>query len=111
MRAPTIFVAVFAFFASTWAAPLVSRDPDPHPPPYVQRGRGGRPTRPQPPKCMSEEDALIVAGNFQQLIQGYTKEMALAALTEDFIDYSSAVSIIINKGAAEPKVKSFTFQS
>ncbi|KXL47726.1 MAG: hypothetical protein FE78DRAFT_87977 [Acidomyces sp. 'richmondensis'] len=103
MHTAVIFIAASAFFASTWAAPLAARDAEPHPPSYAQRGRGVRPSKPKLPKCMSEQDALIVAVNFQQLIQGYTKEMALAALTEDFVDYSSAVSIIVNKGAAEPK--------
>lgn len=51
---------------------------------------------------MSDADATIVASTFQSLIQGYTIEQALAALTEDFVDYSSAVSIVINKGAAVP---------
>ena len=51
---------------------------------------------------MSEEDALIVADTFKSLIRGYTIEQATAALTEDFVDYSSAVSIVINKGAAVP---------
>ena len=51
---------------------------------------------------MTKADADIVAGTFQSLIQGYTIEQALAALTEDFVDYSSAVSIVINKGAAVP---------
>lgn len=110
MHTAVIFIAASAFFASTWAAPLAARDAEPHPPSYAQRGRGVRPSKPKLPKCMSEQDALIVAVNFQQLIQGYTKEMALAALTEDFVDYSSAVSIIVNKGAAEPKVRAFRFQ-
>ena len=52
---------------------------------------------------MSEEDAQVVANTFKSLIRGYTKELAIAALTEDFFDYSSAVSTVINKGAAAPK--------
>ena len=52
--------------------------------------------------CMNRKQAVSVASTFQSLIQGYTLEQALAALTEDFVDYSSAVSIVINKGASEP---------
>ena len=43
-----------------------------------------------------------VAAIFQELIQDYSDELALAALTRDFVDYSSAVSIIINGGDDEP---------
>lgn len=57
----------------------------------------------QPQDCMTREDALKVAGTFQSLIQGYTKEQALAALTPNFLDYSSAVSIIINRGGSGPE--------
>lgn len=54
-------------------------------------------------KCMSREDAINVAGTFQSLIQGYTQEQALAALTPDFVDHTSAVSIIINRGGSGPE--------
>jgi hypothetical protein len=54
-------------------------------------------------QCMSREEALNVAGTFQSLIRGYTKEQALAALTPDFVDHTSAVSIIINRGGSEPE--------
>jgi hypothetical protein len=54
-------------------------------------------------ECMPREDALKVAETFQSLIRGYTKEQALAALTPDFVDHTSAVSIIINKGGSEPE--------
>ena len=53
--------------------------------------------------CMPRADALVVAETFRSIIRGYTKEQALAALTPDFVDYSSAVSIIINKGGSEPE--------
>lgn len=53
--------------------------------------------------CMPKEDAQRVAETFQSIIRGYTKEQALAALTPDFVDYSSAVSIIINRGGSEPE--------
>lgn len=57
----------------------------------------------QQQSCMSREDAIKTAETFQSLIQGYTREEALAALTPDFIDYSSAVSIIINRGGSGPE--------
>jgi len=74
-----------------------------------QRNRGYGGNSQQPPKndsnedCMSRADALNVAGTFQSLIQGYTEEQALAALTPDFMDHSSAVSIIINRGGSGPE--------
>lgn len=52
--------------------------------------------------CMTDDDATTVAETFQSLIQGYTIRQALAALTEDFVDYTSAVSIIINRGGSGP---------
>lgn len=54
-------------------------------------------------ECMPAEDAQRVARTFQSIIRGYTKKQALAALTPDFVDYSSAVSIIINKGGSQPE--------
>jgi len=60
------------------------------------------PAVPKPEKCMTDDEADEVARYFQDLIRGYTIEQALAGLTEDFVDYSSSVSIIINKGAGEP---------
>lgn len=53
--------------------------------------------------CMTDNEASEVAEVFRQIIQGYTIEMAMAALTEDFVDYTSAVSIIVNKGGSAPK--------
>ena len=52
--------------------------------------------------CLSNRDAYQAADIFQELIQNYSDELALEALTEDFVDYSSAVSIIINGGDDEP---------
>lgn len=52
--------------------------------------------------CMSDDDAQDAADIFRLLIQDYSDELALAALTEDFVDYSSAVNIIINGGGEEP---------
>ena len=52
--------------------------------------------------CLSDADAQHAADIFQELIQNYSDELALETLTEDFVDYSSAVSIIINGGDGEP---------
>ncbi len=52
--------------------------------------------------CLSDSDAEEAADIFRELIQNYNDEIALAALTEDFIDYSSAVNIIRNGGDGEP---------
>ena len=48
--------------------------------------------------CMSDSDAQQAADIFQELIQNYSDELALDALSRDFIDYSSSVAIIINGG-------------
>jgi hypothetical protein len=105
MKTSTILAAAFAFASSVVASPT----PGPKPKPVPCRQGVDRPGcvgKPKPKKpcktCMSDKDATIVAQTFQSLIQGYTIEQALAALTEDFVDYSSAVSIVINKGAAVP---------
>ncbi|KAK5175371.1 uncharacterized protein LTR77_000510 [Saxophila tyrrhenica] len=52
--------------------------------------------------CLSDEDAEQAADIFRELIQNYSDELALEALTEDFVDWSSAVSIIMNGGDGEP---------
>lgn len=107
MRTSTIIAAAFAFASAVVASPAPKKGGKPKPV-KCREGvdRPGCVGVPLPPKkcktCMSDEDATIVAGTFQSLIQGYTIEQALAALTEDFVDYSSAVSIVINKGAAVP---------
>ncbi|EGP86359.1 unnamed protein product [Zymoseptoria tritici ST99CH_1A5] len=56
------------------------------------------------PQCLSDEDADQGADIFRQLIQEYSDELALEALTEDFIDYTSAVNIIRNRGNEGPIV-------
>ncbi|KAK3663333.1 hypothetical protein LTR22_005740 [Elasticomyces elasticus] len=63
----------------------------------------GSPVPEVPDQCVNEEDSEVIAEVFRQLIQDYSTTMALNALTEDFIDYSSAVNIIMNKGAQYPK--------
>ncbi|KAK5168215.1 uncharacterized protein LTR77_006784 [Saxophila tyrrhenica] len=109
MRTGTIFAAALAFASSVIATPAPKGKGvgKPKPPPCrAGIDRPGCVGKPKPKKecktCMSEEDAQIVASYFQDLIRGYTIEQALAGLTEDFVDYSSAVSIVINKGAAVP---------
>jgi hypothetical protein len=116
MRTSAILTAVSFFTASTLPAPLAEAEAKASRPQGYGNNRNANQTTagcpntwyggntPKPDWCMSDEDAKITADVFRQLIQGYTKEMAFNALTEDFVDYSSAVSIIINKGAAEPKV-------
>jgi len=58
---------------------------------------------PETAQCLTADDAEQLAEVFRQLIQDYSTELALSALTEDFVDYSSAVNIIMNKGAQYPK--------
>ncbi|KAF2773363.1 hypothetical protein EJ03DRAFT_371290 [Teratosphaeria nubilosa] len=97
MRATTIITVASAIFAtSSIAAPALNADAWR---PNVWRG-GGCQSKIET-KCISDADANITADIFRQLIQCYTKEMALAALTEDFTDYSSAVSILSTKVAAD----------
>jgi len=63
-------------------------------------------------KCLTDEDAQEVASVFQQLIQGYTLELTEEALTVDFVDWSSAVNIIRNRGGEGPNVvNAVTFTS
>lgn len=63
-------------------------------------------------QCLTEDDAQQVADVFRQLIQGYTLELTEEALTEDFVDWSSAVNIIRNRGGEGPNVvNAVTFTS
>ncbi|KAK5729570.1 hypothetical protein LTR17_011873 [Elasticomyces elasticus] len=72
----------------------------------------GSPVPEVPAQCVNEEDSEVIAEVFRQLIQDYSTTMALNALTEDFIDYSSAVNIIMNRGAQYPKnITGATFAS
>lgn len=80
------------------------------PPSYESPSNGTEPTTPgtnttcpaTPTFCINDEQAAAGAEIFRQLIQAYSDELALEALTEDFIDYSSAVNIIRNRGNPEP---------
>lgn len=94
MRAAKYIAAAAAFASSAIAAPApVSNS-------IVQRQANE--TGSYDGVCMTDEEATTVAATFQSLIQGYTIRQALAALTEDFVDYTSAVSIIINRGGSGP---------
>ncbi|KAI5363659.1 hypothetical protein Slin15195_G093120 [Septoria linicola] len=62
------------------------------------------PTVPAPSNCLTDEQAAAGADIFRRLIQDYSDELALEALTEDFVDYSSAVNIIRNRGNEGPFV-------
>jgi hypothetical protein len=63
----------------------------------------GHPWNPKP-QCLTDEDAEEGADIFRQLIQEYSDELALEALTEDFVDWTSAVNIIRNRGNEGPIV-------
>ncbi|KAF7185905.1 hypothetical protein HII31_12778 [Pseudocercospora fuligena] len=67
-------------------------------------GNGTECPAPEPSTCLTEAQAEDAAEIFQSLIRAYTDELALEALTEDFIDYSSAVNIIRNRGNDAPFV-------
>jgi len=56
----------------------------------------------QAPACMNDKAAQQVATNFKDLIAAYSDELADAALTEDFTDYSDAVTELINSGCQGP---------
>jgi hypothetical protein len=47
--------------------------------------------------CMCEADAIQVAKNFGDLISNYSDELAIAALTPDFQDWSESVNTLINE--------------
>ena len=54
--------------------------------------------------CLSAEQAQQASDIFRTLIQEYSDEFALEALTEDFVDWTSAVNIIRNRGNDYPFV-------
>lgn len=58
---------------------------------------------PEAEECLTEEEADQMAEVFRQLIQGYSDEVAMEALTEDFVDYASVVNSLMNRGAQYPK--------
>lgn len=69
------------------------------------KGRGhpyGPPDQQNETQCLTPEQWTAGAEIFRQLITNYSDPFALEALTEDFIDYSSAVNIIRNRGNDYP---------
>ncbi|KAK4497752.1 hypothetical protein PRZ48_010405 [Zasmidium cellare] len=81
------------------------------PTPIPDPGNGTCPT-PVPDNCITDDQANTIADILRQLISGYTLELALEVLTEDFIDYSSAVNIIRNRGNDYPfTVNDLTFEN
>lgn len=62
--------------------------------------------------CITDEQAQQGAKIFQELIQNYTADLALSALTPDFEDYTSSVNIIRNRGNKGPiQVNGISFTS
>lgn len=57
----------------------------------------------KPNMCISPKDVNVTADIFRILIQDYSAQLALDALTEDFVDYASGVNIIMNRGNGVPK--------
>lgn len=115
MRTATIVAFASAFFSVVLAMPTPDAHDDPKGWRYDMkpwsrfRGKG---QKNKDDNCLTSQDADEVAGVFQQLIQGYTLELTNEALTEDFIDYSSAVNIIRNRGGEGPlEVNGVTFSS
>lgn len=109
MRSTTIAIAAAALAATAFAAP------QPHDKPewknqWKGKGYGGwgknHGHKPELNEtfCLTDEQGDAGAEIFRRLIQDYSDEFALEALTEDFIDYSSAVNIIRNRGNEGPFV-------
>lgn len=128
MRTAAIFVAASALVSSVMAvpAPAAVAAPEanavaaPAPGNWKSKGRWGwgragawhRKGKKGDDQCLTDDDAAQVASIFQQLIQGYTLELTNEALTEDFVDWSSAVNIIRNRGGEGPNVvNAVTFTS
>lgn len=126
MRTSAVIAVASAMIATVVAAPAPVAAPDAAPGNWKPRGKGrgswgwghagawhgnkGKDNGDQ--QCLTDEDAAEVANVFQQLIQGYTLELTEEALTEDFVDWSSAVNIIRNRGGEGPNVvNAVTFTS
>jgi hypothetical protein len=78
--------------------------------PHNWFGRGSGSGKAPFTSCLTKSQADAGAEIFRQLIQNYTSTLALTALTEDFVDYSSAVNLIRNKGNEGPiKVNGVSF--
>jgi hypothetical protein len=70
--------------------------------PHNWFGRGSGSGKAPFATCLTASQATAGAEIFRQLIRNYTNTLALEALTDDFIDYSSAVNIIRNGGNEGP---------
>lgn len=121
MRTAAIIAVVSAMVSTVVAAPAPIAAPEAAPGNWKPKGSWGwghagawhkNKGKGKGDQCLSDEDAIAVAGVFQQLIQGYTLELTEEALTEDFVDWSSAVNIIRNRGGEGPNVvNAVTFTS
>jgi len=121
MRTAAIIALASAMVSTVFAAPAPVAVADAAPAPggdWKHKGSWGwgRPWQgnkgKNKDKCLTDEDAQEVASVFQQLIQGYTLELTEEALTVDFVDWSSAVNIIRNRGGEGPNVvNAVTFTS
>lgn len=114
MRAAAIFAVSSALLSAVMAMPTSEAHDDPKrwkhdkKPWWRNKGKDNNKDK----DCLTSEDADEVAEVFRQLIQGYTLELTNEALTEDFVDYSSAVNIIRNRGGEGPLiVNGVTFSS
>merc|ERR1712029_734236 len=52
-------------------------------------------------ECLTDEEAENMADVFRQLIQSYSDELAMNALTEDFVDYASVVNSLMNRSLVD----------
>lgn len=100
MRTTTILAVLTGLAATVAAAPAPGSWKDRQ---TWGWGRPGAYHRSDPRgQCLSNDDAQAAANIFRQLIQEYSDELALEALTEDFVDWTSSVNIIRNRGAGGP---------
>lgn len=124
MRTSAILAVASAMVSTVFAAPAPIAAPDAAPGNYKPKGswgwghagawhgNKGKDKGDKGKQCLTDEDAQEVASVFQQLIQGYTLELTEEALTVDFVDWSSAVNIIRNRGGEGPNVvNAVTFTS
>jgi len=121
MRTSAIFAVASAMVSTVFAAPAPIAVAEAAPGNYKPKGSWGwghagawhgNKGKDKGKQCLTDEDAQEVASVFQQLIQGYTLELTEEALTVDFVDWSSAVNIIRNRGGEGPNVvNAVTFTS
>jgi len=121
MRTSAILAVASAMVSTAFAAPAPVAAPAAAPGNWKPKGSWGwghagawhrNKGKDKGDQCLTDEDATEVASVFQQLIQGYTLELTEEALTVDFVDWSSAVNIIRNRGGEGPNVvNAVTFTS